>query len=259
MRFLAQAMLGALILLLGSGLCGCLRTGSSQLEEEKDPHFLAGKSRVNALDYSGALECFEKALEANPHSASAHFEAGLLCEKSKLDHAAAIFHFQRFLELRPRSEYADLVRQRILACKQELAKAVLLGPVNQSLQREFERLTEENKRLKEQVEGWRAYVQALKNATNAASQPAPVPASFPSSTIVNASSRPGPAASAATNAMSRPGNAPVSTRTHVVKSGETPSVIARRYNVRVDALMAANPKTDARRLHVGQNLNIPVQ
>jgi len=126
------------------------------LDEEKEPHFLAGKSRVNTLDYQGAIECFEKALEANPRSALAHFEAGLLYEKHKMDHAAAIYHFERFLELRPGSGYAEVVRQHILACKQELAKTVSLGPVTQSLQREFEQLTQQNKVLQEEVAMWRA-------------------------------------------------------------------------------------------------------
>ena len=46
-------------------------------------------------------------------------------------------------------------------------------------------------------------------------------------------------------------------RTHTVKAGETPSLIARKYGVKVEALMAANPKLDARRLQVGQALTIP--
>jgi len=46
-------------------------------------------------------------------------------------------------------------------------------------------------------------------------------------------------------------------RTHMVKSGETPAAIARKYGVRLDALMAANPKVDARRMQIGQSLTIP--
>jgi LysM repeat protein len=42
-----------------------------------------------------------------------------------------------------------------------------------------------------------------------------------------------------------------------VKGGETPAAIARRYNVKVEALMALNPRVDARRLQVGQALHIP--
>src|SRR6266446_1810265 len=165
MRLQANPIRCALFLLLATGLCGCLPSGHSPLDEEKEPHFLAGKSRVNTLDYQGAIECFEKALEANPRSALAHFEAGLLYEKHKMDHAAAIYHFERFLELRPGSGYAEVVRQHILACKQELAKTVSLGPVTQSLQREFEQLTEENRHLRDEVERWRANAH-LQNTTN---------------------------------------------------------------------------------------------
>src|SRR5438309_3911832 len=165
MRFQVNPVRCALFLLLALGLCGCLPSGHSPLDEEKEPHFLAGKSRVNTLDYQGAIECFEKALEANPRSALAHFEAGLQYENHKQDHAAAIYHFERFLELRPGSGYAEVVRQHILACKQELAKTVSLGPVTQSLQREFELLTEENKRLRNEVERWRANAQ-IQNTNN---------------------------------------------------------------------------------------------
>src|SRR5260370_434443 len=103
-----------------------------QLEEEKEPQFVEGKRRLNALDYPGAIECFEKAIAVNPRSAGAHFEAGILYEKNQQDYAAAVYHFERFLDLRPRSEYADVVKQRIVACKQELARTISLGPVTQT-------------------------------------------------------------------------------------------------------------------------------
>jgi LysM repeat protein len=44
----------------------------------------------------------------------------------------------------------------------------------------------------------------------------------------------------------------------MVKAGETPSLIAKRYGLKVEALMAANPRLDPRRLRVGQSLSIPV-
>jgi LysM repeat protein len=46
-------------------------------------------------------------------------------------------------------------------------------------------------------------------------------------------------------------------RTHKVQAGENPSSIARKYGLKLDALMAANPKLDAKRLLPGQTLNIP--
>jgi len=258
MRLQANPVRCALFLLLAMGLCGCLPSGHSPLDEEKEPHFLAGKSRVNTLDYQGAIECFEKALEANPRSALAHFEAGLQYENHKQDHAAAIYHFERFLELRPGSGYAEVVRQHILACKQELAKTVSLGPVTQSLQREFEQLTQQNKVLQEEVAMWRAKARTQRTAeptrTDTAStrNPPASPAIAPTAAV-----SPAPSLSNSSNAPRRGGAA--SGQIHVIKSGETPTVIARKYGVKPAALMAANPKMDARRLQVGQTINVPMQ
>jgi LysM repeat protein len=58
------------------------------------------------------------------------------------------------------------------------------------------------------------------------------------------------------NATNRP-PAAGSARTHAVKSGETPASIARQYGIKLDSLMSANPGLDARRMRVGQALNIP--
>src|SRR5437870_81573 len=259
MRLQANPVRCALFLLLAMGLCGCLPSGHSPLDEEKEPHFLAGKSRVNTLDYQGAIECFEKALEANPRSALAHFEAGLQYENHKQDHAAAIYHFERFLELRPGSGYAEVVRQHILACKQELAKTVSLGPVTQSLQREFEQLTQQNKVLQEEVAMWRAKARTQSTAEPTRTETASA-RTAPASPVV----APVAAASSAVS-LSNSSNAPrrgggaASGQIHVIKSGETPTVIARKYGVKPAALMAANPKMDARRLQVGQTINVPVQ
>src|SRR5215467_15767095 len=119
MIFFAKRLFG-LILLAGSlAITGCTLTDVSQGDEEKEPHFLEGKARVNSLDYAGAIESFEKALEVNPKSASAHFELGCLCDQREADPAAAIYHYDRYLRLRPQAENAEIVRTRILGCKQE--------------------------------------------------------------------------------------------------------------------------------------------
>jgi len=258
MRLQANPIRCVSFLFLALGLCGCLPSGHSPLDEEKEPHFLAGKSRVNTMDYQGAIECFEKALEANPRSAMAHFEAGIQYEKHKQDHAAAIYHFERFLELRPGSGYAEVVRQHILACKQELAKTVSLGPVTQSLQREFEQLTQQNKVLQEEVAMWRAKARTQSTAEptrmeTASTRNTPTPSAIVAAPAAN----PAPSLSNSSNAARRGGAA--SGQIHVIKSGETPTVIARKYGVKPAALMAANPKMDARRLQVGQTINVPVQ
>jgi tetratricopeptide (TPR) repeat protein len=245
----------ALAFLLLACLDGCLPSSQSQMEEEKEPHFLAGRSCINNMDYKGAIDEFEKALEANPHSASAHFQLGWLYEEKEPDPAAAIYHYEQFLKLRPNSDNAEVIAQHITNCKQDLAKTVLPLPVTPGMQREFEQLAEENKRLQEEIEKWRAYASRL--------QPPASPA--PSATATNKAAHTelaaqAPAPHPAYNnlpADTRPPETTSSTHTYVVKSGDSLYSIARKGGFKLEALLAANPGLDPKRLRVGQGLNLP--
>jgi len=254
-----------------AALSGCLPPSQATLDEEKEPHFLEGKSRVNSMDYAGAEDSFEKSLEANPKSASAHFELACLADQRESDPATAIYHYNHYLKLRPNGEKAERARTRIGACKQVLAKSVSLAPLTQGLQRESDQLVEENKRLKEELERWRSYYNAASSQSNHFASTLVVRPGQPGQTNKlamemdnpQAGQQRGPAHSVRSNPASnltdlaRAGDASSAARTHVVRPGETPAAIARRYGLRVDALMAANPGLDARHLQVGRGLNIP--
>jgi Ca-activated chloride channel family protein len=70
------------LLLLGSLiLSGCIPTSQGQSDEEKEPHFLAGKSRVNAMDFKGAIESYEKTLELDPKDRDAKYNLELALKK----------------------------------------------------------------------------------------------------------------------------------------------------------------------------------
>jgi LysM repeat protein len=233
-------------------LCGCFPTGQRDQDEEKEPHFLAGRSRVNQMDYKGAIESFSKALEVNPRSARAHFELGWLYEEKDPDPAAAIYHYEQYLKLRPDAENAGTVRQRILGAKQELAKTVLPMPSTPGIQRELEQLAEQNRQLREELEAWRkqygsrgSNIVAGSAPTTAATRPPQNPGT-PTATPRNDSQQ--------TSVPPARANAP---RTHKVQAGESPSSIARKYGVKLEALMAANPGLNPKRLQVGQTLNVP--
>ena len=228
-------------------LSGCLRSAPVQLDEEKESHFLLGRTRVSAMDYDGAVESFEKALEVNPGSGAAHFELACLFERREADAATAIYHYQRFLKLRPKAENAETVKQHILALKQELAKTVSLGVVTERQQREFERLVEENRRLNEEVQTWRAFSLRLQGSTN---QPG-------AGSVAPRLAKPSAVGNPATNTPAAPSPPPALVRTHTVKSGETAAVIARKYGLKLEALRAANPRMEPRKLRTGQTLNIP--
>lgn len=262
MTFARYLWRAAALVTSGLLLAGCLPASQSQSDEEKEPHFQAGKSRVSAMDYRGAVECFEKALEVNPQSASAHFELAWLYDQKEADPAAAIYHYEHYLRLRPTAENGEMVRTRVLTCKQELARAVSLGPVTQAMEKEFAQLTAENKRLREELETLRATLAAGNRATitpvggsNTIGPTVLVARSF-QPVRETTSVRPVPESlSGSTSTRSTPTASP--SRTHIVKAGETPIMIARRYGIRVDALTAANPRLDARRMRVGQTLAIP--
>ncbi|SPE62423.1 Peptidoglycan-binding LysM [Verrucomicrobia bacterium] len=258
MTWSASLFRGALLLAGCLGLSGCFPSGSSQLDEEKEPNFLAGKSHVNQMDFSGAIEAFEKASEVNPRSAAAHFELAWLFEKAQTDPAAAIYHYEQYLKLRPAAENAEVIQQHILACKQELARTVSLGPVTEKQQKEFEQLAEENKTLHDELEKWRAYY----SRTGQTNPPCPASATAslePALTPTHAATTTHPATTANPRSPTRPMlmASIAGARTHTIRAGETPSKIAREYGIKVASLMAANPQLDARRLQPGRTVAIP--
>lgn len=248
----------ATLLLASLMVSGCWPSPQGQSEEEKETHFLEGRGRVNAMDYPGAVESFERALEINAQSASAHFELGWLLDQKQPDAAAAIYHYEKYLKLRPGAHDAENVKERILACKQELARTVSLGPISEKQQRDLEKLAEENKRLMEQnkqlteeLAKWRASAAerpVVQSDTAGAGPAALRAAGVASPATLTSSNEPG---------TGRPATLPTAKRRHVIKPGETPISIARQYGVKLDALMAANPRVEARRLRPGQMLNIP--
>jgi LysM repeat protein len=242
---------GVFAVCIGVTLNGCLPSGQNQSDEEKEPHFVLGKSRINAMDYQGAVEAFEESLETNPHSAAAHFELGWLYDEKESDPAAAIYHYQQYLKLSPNAGNAEVIRQRINSCKQQLAADVLPLPSTPAAQKQINLLIEQNQQLQAEVNKWRAYYASQMAAKNS---PSTVPNAVSTAPAPDASrqvARPGAQAS------TRSATGVSASRTHKVVAGETAVRIARRYGVTLDALLAANPGLEPRRMRIGQVLNIP--
>jgi len=247
--------LGVCVMVAGIAVNGCSSSDQSQTDEEKEPHFVLGKGRVNAMDYQGAVEAFEQSLEANPHSAAAHFELGCLFDEKVPDPAAAIYHYEQYLKLCPGADNAEVIRQRIYRCKQQLAADVLPLPSAPAAQQQLERLAEENRQLQDEVNKWRAYYasQLAAAKTNTPTPDSTTAQPAPAQAAQNVSVQSGGAN------VSRPASpaASVRPRTHTVVAGETAVGIARKYGVKLSALEAANPEMNPTRIRVGQVLNIP--
>jgi LysM repeat protein len=255
----------ALALVLCLELSGCSPVAETQVDEQRNPHYRSGKEKLSALDYSGAVESFERAIEDNPRSALAHYELGVLFDQHENDYAAALYHYQKAVKLRPAGYPADNIRQRIPACKQELVKADSLAVINPGALRETERLREENQALRKQLEllqGHPAGRLPAGPAVNPSGNSAVASRAFApsSSNELTSMSRDSSGFSrTATNAlMDQATTTPaIRPRTHMVKAGETPSSIARRYQIKPSSLLAANPALDPKRMRIGQVLNVP--
>jgi LysM repeat protein len=261
MSFWIRLVSGACLVWLAVALNGCAPSVGSSLSEEKEPHFVQGKGLVNAMDYQGAIEAFGQSLEANPHSAAAHFELGWLYDEKTSDPAAAIFHYQQYLKLNPNADNADVIKQRIYRCKQQLAADVLPLPSAPAAQQQLEKLAEQNRQLQDEVGKWRAYYASQLAAAKTNTTPTPVystpePAANPTPVqpAQNISSEP-VIASPSHPASSKP--AAARPHTHTVVAGETAMSITRKFGVKLVALQAANPGVNLSRIHTGQVLNLP--
>ena len=233
----------ALMLLIAAG---CSSAPGSPLDEEKEPFVVQGQRREASLDYARAIESYHRALEINPGNGVAHYRLGLLYEKDDRNPAAAIYHFQRFLVLRPNSEQAPALNQRIIGCKQALAKEVALGPISDEMQGQLEELVRTNHQLREENQRLTQENQELKAMATVNSVPSTPRATDTASTR---SPTPSPA----------PESRPRGSTTHTVKRGDTYYSIATRYGVSAASLERANPGVDPRQLRIGQQVIVPTR
>ena len=235
-------------------LGGCFSSSRSQLDEEKEPYYLAGKSRETAMDFEGAIESYEKCVEVNPRNSAAHLELGLLYERNDTDAAASIYHYDKYLELRPGSDNAEVIKQHILGCKQVLAREVSLGPITDAQRHELDKLVDENKSLRDEVERWRAYYKDRSLAPPTTPDLTTSSITVTQTTGQTATTTTG---QTATSQTTRSTTATTAARTYKVQPGDTMASIARKNSVKLDALMSANPAVEPKKLKPGQTLNLP--
>ncbi len=260
---LLRSVAAALLLLF---CFGCSPKAPVSVDEERNPYFVEGKERIGTRDYKAAIAAFEKALEENPRSALAHFELGVLYEQHSAqredDYVAALYHYNQVVRLRPHIYPADNARQRIASCKQELVRSQSIAPVYQQTIRELDRLKEENAQFRRQIETLQAQVASQFVAPTSlgnTSQHQTTGGGLTTASKAPAESNDTPILVATNSASSLPRERPSqrAPRTHTVRPRETLYAIARSYGVKVDALLAANPGLEARRMKTGQTINVP--
>ena len=270
-------LIGCLIAaLLGAG---CDRLTKGEDDERHEANFLNAINLQTQGRDDEALKAFNRALEANPQSASAHREIGQLCLDKKRDYALAVFHLRRHQQIKASRSSKTTKDPGDYAVEQQIKQAQILLAAEftdqigqQQNQSKIDELKRRNAELETTVIRLNQQI-ALRGAPVVVANPAPPPPPPQVQTQAAAGPvkdvAPGPVAAAAPAAVVRPtdtktgspapkpaSRAPAA-RTHVVKAGEVPAAIARRYGISVHELMAVNKGIDPRRMRAGQTLNLP--
>lgn len=242
-------------------LAGCGDDGRQSYATEADePYYRQAEQMKRANRQQEALSAYLKVIEKRGDDApESHLEAGLIYLHHIRDPIAAIYHFRKYLSLRPNSAQAPLVKQRIDAAIREFARTLPAQPLETQLQRvdliaAMDKLKLENDLLKQQV----ADLQAGREPTAAAPletpperSGSPAPATSPGNannfalnldsmptvrtrpTPASQEPPPAPATRAPAATTSKQAPAPQQpargARTHVVRAGDTLSKLSQQY------------------------------
>ncbi|MBL9136902.1 MAG: tetratricopeptide repeat protein [Verrucomicrobiales bacterium] len=130
---------------------GCSPDAFLVTDEDRERNFLRAKDAERLRDYEAAAEFYERALEKNPRSSVAHLGYAALCEAQLRRYAEAVYHYQRYLRLKPEDPKAESIRSRVTNCTERLATSVPLVIRSETIARDLEAVRRENLSLRSEV------------------------------------------------------------------------------------------------------------
>jgi tetratricopeptide (TPR) repeat protein len=237
--------------------CACEKSGPvTDAEAEQEINYQRARKLCEASDFQAAAEFYKRALLVNAAFAKAHLELGLLCDDKLGDPISAIYHYRRYLELKPDSDKKQLVEDFIERAKLSFAAKLPQSSNMDSseltrLQNEKAALLQENAMLRTRLAELEQAAQAVvpKAAPVVTPQPMTPPVTAVAAPLMETPPETGPAETSGA-------------RIHVVKQGETLYSLALQYygtRAAWEKIYQANrnglPNRD--QLKVGQSLVIP--
>jgi len=134
-------------------LTGCRDSGlSTDEKEERDPLVKTGLAYMEQNQWAEAERTFKEALENNPGMAKPHLDLALIYQQYNPNYIHAIYHYDRYLELRPDAEKAGLIRElRDKVMRALEVQTIQNSPEWKQVADEVIRLRKENAALKQQV------------------------------------------------------------------------------------------------------------
>ena len=260
---------GAVVLALLLLLSGCGLERGASADERKEANYLAGMSLSVDKNYPEAIRAFEKSLRVRPGSASAHLQLGVLHMEQTRKTVAALYHFEKVLELAPDHELSDLLNDRIYSLRLKVASSVKVNMDSRG-ELEIKELTEENKQIRLQLAQMKGENHKLRLSLSernvdpgAAGDIAEATGPDPSTGMENHQAyhpHQGPVM-VPQNSRIAMVDGPVMHITytkHVVQENETYYSLGRLYGVSWKEIQRANPALPAGGLQIGKEINIPL-
>jgi Tfp pilus assembly protein PilF len=132
-------------------LCGCNKdTQGLDEKEERNPLIRTGQAYMEIKNWNKAETAFKQAIENKPTMARPHLDLALIYQQYKLNYIHAIYHYDRYLELRPNAEKAGFIKEQ----REKVEQALAVQYIQQSKgvgQVELKQLQQENSELKRQL------------------------------------------------------------------------------------------------------------
>ena len=165
-RWIGMALGAALAI----GLSGCGDSaGRLDRLEEDTPQIRKALERKRLGDEDGAIELYRKALDKDPTLARAHLELGFLLDHPTRDYVLAIYHYRRYLEIRPGTDKKEMLEDRIRMAK--LALAASLTPTTSSGAERMMTYEKENATLRQENDYLRNELADLRERMRRTEQP----------------------------------------------------------------------------------------
>jgi len=144
--------------LLGLVLLSACSRSVARLDEDDRSEPLVQRAAARRAEgkTDEAIALFREALDLDPGLARAHLDLAILLHEYEKDYVGAIYHYRRYLELRPGTAKRDLIENRIRVAGQ-LFGATVVRSANLS-EGSIVALQKENMALREEVERLRAEV-----------------------------------------------------------------------------------------------------
>ena len=131
-------------------LAGCNRLSQDHSRQALE----AGDQKYSEGDYQGAVRYYEDAIDGTPATADIHYKLALLFDDKLKNPLAAMYHFQRYLDLKPTGSHAkeagNFMKEDELKLVNSLSHGALMS------QEDAARLKNDNLALRKQIDDLRA-------------------------------------------------------------------------------------------------------